>query len=267
MRTGKRPVHLSMAGGLLPRQHMWQAIRTLARSDVALTTYNVSRRSGQDDEAVRDYLRALCKAGIVGQVRAMGRDALWELLQDEGAEAPRVNRKGERQPPEAVECIWRALRILGELSAAEAAAQAQVGGAAITEGAARVYLQGLALAGYVSREGGIPGNPARYRLMPGRNTGPLHPIYQRSTYAQVYDPNLDQVVWAKGERADEAELAGLRLEKAALDKQLAELREAIRPIKALAGNAVAQFHPDDCERAKGIEALAHLNKLLLEVGA
>lgn len=230
MRTGKKPVHLSMAGGLLPRQHMWQAIRTLARSDVALTTYNVSRRSGQDDEAVRDYLRALCKAGIVGQVRAMGRDALWELLQDEGAEAPRVNRRGERQPPEAVECIWRALRILGELSAAEAAAQAQVGGATITEGAARVYLQGLALAGYVSREGGIPGNPARYRLMPGRNTGPLHPIYQRSTYEQVYDPNLDQVVWAKGQA--DAELNAVRAEREQLREQVQRLEAALAECRA-----------------------------------
>jgi len=199
MRTGKKPVHLSMAGGLLPRQRMWESIRTLSRSNVALTTYNVARRSGQDDEAVRDYLRALSKAGIVKQLSASGRDALWELVQDEGAEAPRVNRQGERQPPEAVECIWRALRILGELSAAEAAEQAQAGGASISEGAARVYLQGLALAGYAVRDGGKPGNPARYRLIPGRDSGPLHPIYQRTTYEQVYDPNLDRVVWVKGQ--------------------------------------------------------------------
>lgn len=92
-----------------------------------------------------------------------------------------------------------------------------MGGAAITEGAARVYLQGLALAGYVSREGGIPGNPARYRLMPGRNTGPLHPIYQRSTYEQVYDPNLDQVVWAKGQDS----LAALRAENRRMRELLA----------------------------------------------
>lgn len=215
MRTGKKPAHLGMAGGLLPRQLMWQSIRTLSRSDVALTTYNVARRSGQDDEAVREYLRAMSKAGIVQQLSASGRDALWELVQDSGAEAPRVNRKGERQPPEAVECIWRALRILGELSAAEAAEQAQAGGASITEAAARVYLQGLALAGYVVRDGGTPGNPARYRLIPSRDSGPLHPIYQRSTYDQVYDPNLDRVVWVKGQdslenlRAENRRMRGL----------------------------------------------------------
>ena len=186
MRPGKKPAHLAMAGGALPRQRIWEAIRTLARSNVALTTYNVSRRSGQDDEAVREYLLCLAKAGIVSQVKPMARDALWELLADEGVEAPRVNKRGQRLPVDAVECIWRALRIVGELSAAEAAEQAAAGGAEISEGGARVYLQGLALAGYVVRVGGTAGKPSLFRLLHGRNTGPLHPIYQRNTYAQVY---------------------------------------------------------------------------------
>ena len=76
---------------------------------------------------------------------------------------------------------------------------------------------------------------------------------------------LDKVVWAKGAQPDASELAGLRLEKATLDKRLAELREAILPVKALAASAVAQYHPDDRERAEGVEALARLNRLLLEV--
>ena len=265
MRSGKKPIHLAMAGGKLPRQRMWEAIRVLAKSDVALTTYNVSRRSGEDDEASRSYLLSLAKAGIVEKLKVMGRDALWKLVKDEGAEAPRVNKQGQRLPPEAVECIWRALRILGELTAAEAASQAAAGGAPISENGARIYLQGLALAGYTVRSGGTPGTPASYRLLPARYSGPLHPIYQRSSYEQVYDPNLDKVVWAKGAQPDASELAGLRLEKANLDKRLAELREAILPVKALAASAVAQYHPDDRERAEGIEVLARLNRLLLEV--
>lgn len=267
MRTGKTPAHLGMAGGKTQRQKVWETLRVISGSNVAVTTYNIARRSGVDDEAVRDYLRALEKAGNVRLVKAMNRDGRWELLRDEGAEAPAVNKHGERQPPSACECIWRALRILSELNAAEAAEQVAAGGASITENAARIYLQGLYLGGYVAREGGTAGKPARYRLLPSRNTGPLHPIYQRCSYEQVYDPNLDKVVWAKGAQPDASELAGLRLEKATLDKQLAELREALGPIKALAGSAVAQFHPDDRERAEGIEALARLNKLLLEVGA
>ncbi|MCY1286122.1 hypothetical protein D9M68_357330 [compost metagenome] len=229
MRSGKKPAHLAMSGTKLPRQRMWEAIRTLASSNVALTTYNVSRRSGADDEATRAYLRSLGRASIVEQVRAMGRDALWKLLVDEGAEAPRINQRGERQPPDAVECIWRALRIVGELNAAEAAEQAAAGGASITESGARVYLQGLAYAGYVARDGGTAGKPARYRLLPARNSGPLHPIYQRCSYEQVYDPNLDRVVWVKGQQPDPAELSGLRVEVVRLRKLLTELKTA-RPL-------------------------------------
>lgn len=259
MASGSKPAHLNMVGGKSGRQRMWEAVRTLSKSNAALTTYNVSRRTGLDDEAVREYLRALAKAGIVRLIKVMDRDALWELVKDEGAEAPRVNRHGKRLPVEAVECIWRALRILGELDAAEAANQAAIGGAVISENGARIYLQGLALAGYVTRHGGTPGVPATYRLVPGRYSGPLHPIYQRCTYAQVYDPNLDKVVW---EKDAPAEMSGLRLDKANLEKQIADLRAAIAPVKELAGRAVAQFHPADRERQDGIDALAHLNQLL-----
>lgn len=222
MGTGKKPVHLAMVGGKVPRQRMWEAMRLLAKSDVALTTYTISRRSQQDDEAVRDYLRGLEKAGIMRRIKAMGRDALWELLIDEGAEAPRINRHGKRQPPDAVECIWRALRILGELNAAEATEQAAAGGAPISEHSARIYLQGLAWAGYLWRKGGTPGKPARYRLVPARNTGPLHPVYQRNKYEQIFDPNLGQVVWEKGRVTDPAELSGVRIEAERLRQLLRE---------------------------------------------
>lgn len=221
MRTGKKPVHLAMVGGKTPRQLMWEAIRVLAQDNWALTTCNVAHRCGLDDEAVRDYLRCLEKAGFVKNLKAMGRDAIWTLLIDEGVEAPRVNRTGKRQPPDAVECIWRALRILGELSAAEAVEQSFAGGAAISEHSARIYLQGLSLAGYASRKDGIPGKPARYVLIPSRNSGPLHPVYQRGTYEQIFDPNLGKVVWEKGQQTNPAELSGLRIE-------VERLRELLR---------------------------------------
>ncbi|HHO8287620.1 TPA: hypothetical protein ACRXVW_006473, partial [Pseudomonas aeruginosa] len=35
-----------------------------------------------------------------------------------------------------------------------------------------------------------------YALKPGRYTGPRPPIVQRETRRQVYDPNLDQVMWS-----------------------------------------------------------------------
>ncbi|MDF5874270.1 hypothetical protein P4112_24735 [Pseudomonas aeruginosa] len=137
------------------------------------------------------------------------RNAEWELLDDRGAEAPAITKNGTPGTlGRGCENIWRALRILGEVSAEEAAASASAGGVTISAEGARVYLQGLNLAGYVTRNGGTASNPARYRLIPSRYTGPRHPVYQRSNYAQVYDPNLGEIVWSKGQQSGEPD--GLR---------------------------------------------------------
>ncbi|NBF12880.1 hypothetical protein GV818_29980 [Pseudomonas sp. Fl4BN1] len=190
-----------MVGGKPPRQHIWEAIRAINASPKALTTYAVARKSGQDDQAVRAYFRDMEKAGIVSKVRTIDRfDAEWELLKDEGVEAPRITKDGKvSKYAGGAENVWRALRILGEFSAAEAAAAASVNGVSISEYGAQVYLSGLAKAGYLTRSGGTAGNKTRFRLIPSRYTGPKHPIYQRD-FNQVYDPNLDQVVWRKADQ-------------------------------------------------------------------
>ncbi|MDF3840456.1 hypothetical protein P3W55_01885 [Pseudomonas citronellolis] len=272
----RKPVHLRMTGGKAPRQQMWEAIRSLSRDPKALTTYNVARLSGQDDEAVHSYLRDLAKAGIVRRLEVLSkRDYRWALEKDEGAEAPRVNKRGERVPPPAVESIWRTLRILGELTAADAAAHASVNGVTMTEQAARIYLQGLAQAGYVTRSGGTPGVPARYALVPQRYTGPQHPVYQRTTYEQVYDPNLDQVVWSKGD-GESSELAGLRIEREQLQKQLWELQAATAEDRADAARYRHIVHvlgmgislSGSCSVTKSVEETnAALDALIAEASA
>lgn len=264
-----RPVHLVMTGGKAQRQHMWEAVRALHTAKQPLTTYAVARQSNQDDEAVRTYLEALAKAGILALVKGLPkRNAEWTLAKDEGAEAPRVTKTGKRsQQGQGVESIWRSLRILGELSAAEASAHASVNGVVMSEEGARVYLQGLCNAGYVTRSGGTPGNPARYRLLPSRNTGPQHPVYQRNTYEQVFDPNLNQVVWSKGEVPNSCEVSGLRLEKARLEQLLAAMTEAAKPVIRLADRMVAQLHRGDAEQIAGMAAIQRFHDAQKEVRA
>lgn len=192
---------LVMVGGKPPRQHIWEAIRAVNASPKELTTYAVARKSGQDDQTVRAYFRDMAKAGIVSKVRNLARlDAEWTLLKDEGVEAPRVTRSGKvTKLGDGAENVWRALRILGEFTAAEASVAASVNGVSISEFGAHVYLSGLAKAGYVTRRGGTAGFKTRFCLIPSRYTGPKHPIYQRD-FNQVYDPNLDQVVWRKADQ-------------------------------------------------------------------
>lgn len=196
-----RPAHLVMVGGKSPRQHIWEAIREINNGPKELTTYAVARKSGYDDQAVRAYFRDMEKAGIVAKVRNVSRfDAEWTLIKDGGVEAPRVTREGKvSKGSEGTENIWRALRILGEFSAAEASAAASVNGVSISEFGAHVYLSGLARAGYLTRSGGTPGAKTRFRLIPSQYTGPKPPIYQRD-FMQVYDPNIDQVVWRKADQ-------------------------------------------------------------------
>ncbi|MGQ7818798.1 hypothetical protein ACUTAH_24535 [Metapseudomonas furukawaii] len=219
----RKPAHLQTTGTRTPRQAIWDSLRHLHQTGVTVSTYAVARHSQQDDEAVRSYLLALARAGILRKLRNLPqRNAEWELLDDRGAEAPAITKNGTPSTlGRGCENIWRALRILGEVSAEDAAASASVGGVSISAEGARVYLQGLNLAGYVTRNGGTPGNPARYRLIPSRNTGPRHPVYQRSNYAQVYDPNLGEVVWSKGQQSGEPD--GLRIEAFRLRKLLARL--------------------------------------------
>jgi hypothetical protein len=214
-----------MTGGKSPHQHVWEAVRRLHARSGALTTTAITRQSGQGDKTTQAYLGALAKAGIIAKQRRLAkRDAQWLLLQDQGAEAPQVNHKGQRSYSGlALENIWRALRIVGELSAAEAAEQASINAVLISEAAARVYLQGLCSAGYLSRVAGTAGLPTRYRLVPDRNTGPQPPQYQRSSYEQLFDPNLNQKVWSKGEEGDAAELCALRLECDGMNRTLAEV--------------------------------------------
>ena len=150
---------LVMVGGKSPRQHMWEAIRAINASPNELTTYAVARKSKQDDQSVRAYFRDMAKAGIVSKVRSLPRlDAEWTLLKDQGIEAPRVTRGGKViKLGDGAENVWRALRILGEFTAAEAAVAASINGVSISEFGAHVYLSGLAKAGYVTRRGGTAG--------------------------------------------------------------------------------------------------------------
>lgn len=68
----RKAIHLTMTGGKSPRQHMWEAIRSLSRDPKGLTTYNVSRLSGQEDQAVSSYPSPSTRAVERRVVAALG---------------------------------------------------------------------------------------------------------------------------------------------------------------------------------------------------
>ncbi|KAF1071271.1 MAG: hypothetical protein GAK45_00572 [Pseudomonas citronellolis] len=208
-KRGQKPAHLAMAGGKSPRQHMWEAIR---RDRQGFTVYGIARRSEQDDGAVISYLTGLRRAGYIEPVRTFAKDEeiTFHLVRDNGVEAPAVDAKGKpTRKGYVAEAMWRTLRILGRATPEQIAAQVAATGAQVLPASVERYFRDLMNAGYLQRDG------RHYILPPKRYTGPRAPMVQRSTQRQVYDPNLDKIVWIHGQapaQLDPQELAKARIE-------------------------------------------------------
>lgn len=195
------------AGGKGPRQRIWEAIRKADGpfTDNAIWSITDNAEIDINMGAIREYRRALVHAGIVGVVEESGKfkPGIYRLVKDEGLEAPRVRKDGQRVTQGlAQEQMWRTLRLLtADTNARELAAHASTAAIQVAEGAADDYLKVLHHAGYLActREGhglgfkGL-GVQSRYKLKPARNTGPRPPMVCRTRV--VYDPNEDKVVWA-----------------------------------------------------------------------
>lgn len=208
----RKPV-TELRGGVAPRQRIWDAIRARAggrwTADEIQQATRVERELGGTvhEGTIATYLACLTAAGIVrvvdlGPVRGRAVRKVFELVRDEGGEAPRVRRDGSRVTQGlAQEQMWRTLRMLGgaDTNARELAAHASSSAAVVSEVAAGDYLQTLARAGYLlctaaGHGTGRGGVQARYRLRAERNTGPRPPMVCRTKV--VFDPNLHEVVWA-----------------------------------------------------------------------
>lgn len=199
----RKPVHLEMRGTKDNRQLIWEAVRAERRP---FTVQQIAWVVELDLETTRYCLKGLQRAGYIeptGEKATRGKEQLLHLVKDCGVEAPAVTRMGK---PSTVglgtEAMWRSLRILGEVSSDELAAQASVS-APTTQKTADGYLLWLHRAGYVIEVApattGPKGRKARYRLVPGRYTGPRAPMIQR--IGQLYDPNLGEVVYSQLEGA------------------------------------------------------------------
>lgn len=202
MATGRKAVDLEMQGGKGNRQRVWEALRQ-HRDGISL--YSLARAACVDDGTVLSYLRCLIAGGYVARDGQSYNSATYSVLKDVGAEAPKLNRDGTpNRQGQGVEAMWRSLRILGELDAAELAASASASGVAVSLATAKSYLVWLSKAEYVLPVGpskrGCAGSLTRYRLAPGKYTGPRPPMIQR--IGQVFDPNLGEVVFRQEPEVD-----------------------------------------------------------------
>lgn len=206
----RKPV-TTYAGGIGPRQMIWNAIRSMAHSkrpvftDLQVIVFvEEAHAVTLHPDTVRDYRKNLIAAGILRVVgsKRVGRHTVhsFELITDEGLDAPRVRRDGSRVTQGlAQEQMWRTLRMTkGDINGRELAAHASTSTVPVVESAAKDYLAHLHAAEYLlcteaGKGIGCGGKLARYRLI--RNTGPKPPMVQKTD--AIYDPNLDEVVWVR----------------------------------------------------------------------
>lgn len=193
----RKPAALELVGGKGPRQRVWDSIR--AQRGAPFTLAGVTPGDVPLATA-RTYLQCLLAGGYIGLAGepAPFATCAWRLIEDAGAEAPRVRKDGSPVTQGlAQEQMWRTLRMMkGDTNARELAAHASTPEVPVRESAAADYLGNLHRAGYLAcvkpgKGVGRGGIQARYRLV--RDTGPRPPMVCR-THA-IYDPNLDRVVW------------------------------------------------------------------------
>jgi hypothetical protein len=213
---------LRTAGGKVPKQHMWEAVREHQDN---FTLRMIATASGQPLTQVRAYIQAMKNAELVELVDSTvdAKDQRWRLVRDEGADHPRLRSNGQRSIHGlGLENLWRAMRILKKMTAAEAAEMASVNGVRVTQAYAINYFTLLVKAGYLIASDHDSKRDQTFEFVRGMDTGPRHPVVQRTESVQVFDANTDKVVYAKettggvsgaSEPANDVQQENLRLRK------------------------------------------------------
>lgn len=198
----RRSADIEMKGSKGPRQRVWDVIRARAKE---FSVPPVSTTSGVVTETVRSYVQSLERAGIVEAINSphvIGEHKRYRLVRDTGAEAPRVNRRGELVvAARSHENMWQSMRFMKIFTARDLVLRSSVGGVVVSEQTAKAYVRALARTGYLvvidPAHGYVHGKgakQARYQLT--RRTGPHPPIVQRNR--TVYDPNTGKTAWQEG---------------------------------------------------------------------
>ncbi|PTU04780.1 hypothetical protein DBR45_00080, partial [Pseudomonas sp. HMWF031] len=170
-----KPTQLRLVGGKEPRQYMWEAVRDNRNG---FTARQIAQQSRQAGMSVENYIRALSRASLIELVDEGKKfvDHQWRLVRDEGAEYPRVASNGKRSRRGlGLENLWRTVRIMGEITAADAAEMASSGGVVVTQTYAANYFAVLVRAGYLVASEHNHQLAQTYKLAPGKRAGPRHP--------------------------------------------------------------------------------------------
>lgn len=196
----RQKASLELVNGKGPRQRIWEQIR---RYPGPFTMDDIKVDAKVEKGTIQTYVRSLQRAGILSDTEEDIRYGnvkrrRYALVSDEGVEAPRLTRDGQRITQGlAQEQMWRTLRQMRQaFNAQTLAAHASTDKIPVRESAANDYLINLFKAGYLNcTTPATHTHRASYQLKPARNTGPRPPMICRTS--AVFDPNENRVVWQR----------------------------------------------------------------------
>ena len=176
------------------RDNMWKVMMELGTFTVKDISYKTMLHTG----TISAYLIGLEAAGYVTvareQIRPNQTKNTYAIVKRQ-LETPRVNKDGsEISQGRGTENMWRSMRMLKTFKPSDLIAAAATADTEIKLATAKDYITHLHRAGYLAIVAqSSPGIQATYRILPSRISGPYPPQIQR--VKQVYDPNLQKVVW------------------------------------------------------------------------
>ena len=178
------------------RQAIWEWIRKHDQEHGPCSSFTVKDVDVRLEVAsIRDYLKALVNSGHLQCHKSLlpkGCD-LFALVNDTGHDAPRVRKDGSPVTQgQGRQQMWNAMRILKTFRPIDLAFNATTDSHLVAESEAKSYCSILCRAGYL-----VIRPQGRYMLVQSMWTGPHPPQVQRTK--QVYDPNLQRVIWSRVE--------------------------------------------------------------------
>lgn len=183
------------------QEHFWKVIRVLGADGRVFTAAAVAECSQEPHSGtITTFLRRLWKAGFVakdGQKtgRAGKIETCWMLMRSP-EQLPVIGRDGVvARPRSAQQQMWNIMRSPAGRTGftyRDLVALGSTDDLAIADNTAKSFIQQISRAGYLQKlDAGGPGRPARWRLRPAMNSGPLPPKLLRAKL--VYDQNRERI--------------------------------------------------------------------------
>lgn len=185
--TGRKPVSVAPKN----RKMIWKVIRDLKH----FTIRNIEDKTKIQPRTIASYLQSLERAEIIDKHpvyqphRGCLRTNEYNLLKDMGVMAPVINKNGGLVEDTHQARIWRTIRILKNFTLKDIVATASQDDDPVSITGADQYLNYLKKAGYLIKKN----NEKVFHLNLSMNKGVQAPQIQR--IKQIYDPNIDAVVW------------------------------------------------------------------------